>query len=77
MDVHPDSSPRQPAGSPGVVEVNVGEEQVGDIRHRIPQVFDPGLKCWDCRSGTALHEEGASPVWDEIRCDRVLHPKEI
>ena len=64
------------ARRPGVVEVDVGEQQVAHVRELERLRREPGLEGGQRRGGTAVEEREAVVGLDQVDADRMLAPAE-
>jgi hypothetical protein len=67
----------QPAGSSGMIQVDVGQENVTDVGNPIAMSIQATFEGGDGGTGTRFDQDGALPVGDEISSDGTGQVEEI
>jgi hypothetical protein len=60
------------AGGAGVIQVDVAQEQVADVRQGKAEESEAFLESWDARSRTAVEERWPVVGLDEVAADDAL-----
>jgi hypothetical protein len=72
MDLELRVAPDEDAGGAGMVEVDVAEQEVPDVRERQAALFEPSLERGDAARGPAVEEREAVVGLEEVAPDDVL-----
>jgi len=75
MDSRPLGSP--PTSSSGMVEVNMGEEYIGDILDPVSKGTDPGGKGIEGGTGSSFNEEATIGVRNQVGTNCAAPASEI